>query len=339
MKPILLNSQTVLGAISLERNGEFLKPWRIYYGDKDFITPDILNGLAEVPAGVRVTFETNSSAIKVEFSTSQDEREFDVVIDHELVKTVIVKPGDTIFTIDSLSSNNKKVEIYLSQKKPVFLKNVFIEENADWNIHKSTGKKWISYGSSITQCTDAESPSQTWPAITANELDLDLICLGFSGQCQYEPMIARTIRDTPVDFISLCAGINTYGANCYNHRTFQATIIGFLKIIREKQSTVPIVLSSPIYGDFREETPNLVGFTLIQMREQLKEIVHIFRNNGDQQIFYVNGLDILSEEYANLLPDDLHPNAEGYKMMGQNFAEAFRKHGLGKHRDNSSAPI
>ena len=139
-------------------------------------------------------------------------------------------------------------------------------------------------------------------------------------------MIARTIRDTPVDFISLCAGINIYGSNCYNERTFQAIIIGFIKIIREKHTTVPIVLSSPIYGAFREETPNLVGFTLIEMRQQVKGIVEIFKRNGDDHIFYVNGLDVLGEDHVGLLPDELHPNAEGYKLMGHNYANEFKEY-------------
>ena len=34
------------------------------------------------------------------------------------------------------------------------------------------------------------------------------------GECQYEPMTARSIRDTPVDFISLNASINSYNAEC-----------------------------------------------------------------------------------------------------------------------------
>ena len=324
MKPIKLNSKTIAGAISLEKIGDFIKPWRINYKDKDFFTPDVLNGHTEVPAGVRIVFGTNSSKIKIEFAPSKEELAFDVVIDHVLMKTIVVNSGDTSIIIDNLAARNKKVEIYLSQCEQVLLKYVSIEENADWEINNSTRKKLLTYGSSITQCHAAKSPSQTWPAITANELDLDLICLGFSGQCQYEPMVARTIRDTPVDFISLCAGINMYGGECYNHRTFQAVIIGFIKIIREKQPAVPIVLSSPIYGSFREETPNLVGFTLVEMRQQIKEIVDIFNRNGDNEIHYVNGLDILSEEQMNLLPDGLHPDAEGYKLMGENFASAFK---------------
>ncbi|MBO0600632.1 G-D-S-L family lipolytic protein [Sporosarcina sp. E16_3] len=324
MNTIVLNSQTVLGAISLEKSGEYIIPWRIFHEEKDFYTPNLLNGILEVPAGVRITFETNSPTLLVEFKASEAELEFDIVIDKVLVKNVIVSPNETSFKVDGLVASYKLVEIYLSQQQKVALKKVAITKNAHWNTSASLKKKWLAYGSSITQCHAAESPSKTWPAITADELGLDLICLGYSGQCQYDPMIARTIRDTPVDFISLCAGINTYGANCYNERTFQAVIIGFIKIIREKHPTVPIVLNSPIYGAFREETPNLVGFNLIEMRKLIKEIVEIFNENGDNHIFYVCGLEILSEEHIGLLPDHLHPNAEGYEMMGQNFAKEFK---------------
>ena len=326
MKTILLNSETVLGAISLEQNEGFTTPWRIFHEEKDFYTPDLLGGVVEIPAGVRITFQTNSSKLTVEFKAPEYDLAFDLLIDKEYVKTIIVDSKETSFTVDNLSEENKLIEIYLSQQQKVSLKNVYIADNADWHTDLSPRKKWIAYGSSITQCREADSPSKTWPAITASKLDLALTCLGFSGQCQYEPMIARTIRDTPVDFISLCAGINTYGANCYNDRTFQAAVIGFIKIIREKHKVVPIVLSSPIYSSSREETPNLVGSTLIEMRKQVEEIVEIFRKNGDQQLFYVNGLEILGEEHAHLLPDDLHPNTEGYHIMGHRFANEFQNY-------------
>lgn len=326
MQTILLDSETVLGAISLEKHGEFITPWRIFHKEKDFYMPNLLEGVAEIPAGVRITFKTNSTKLTVEFAAPEYELVFDLVIDKKFVTTVTIDVGDTSFTVENLSTKNKLIEVYLSQQQKVSLRNVYITEDADWNVNSSLQKKWLAYGSSITQCREADSPSKTWPAITANNLDLALTCLGFSGQCQYEPMIARTIRDTSVDFISLCAGINTYGANCYNERTFQAAIIGFITIIREKHQTVPIVLSSPIYCPFAEANPNLVGYTLIEMRKHIQEIVEVFRKNGDNLLFYVNGLDILGEEQAHLLPDDLHPNAEGYKMMGYNFANEFQKY-------------
>ncbi|MEH7275031.1 SGNH/GDSL hydrolase family protein [Neobacillus vireti] len=325
MKKIDLDDRIIHGAISIENNGEYVKPWRIKYEEKDFYTPNQLNGQAEVPAGIRISIVSNTRNIKLEIAPSPLELEFDILIDNELFRTFVLGPNETCLEVAGLPNEGKRLDIYLSQRNKVELKALWIDEEASsFQPFNDTRKKWITYGSSITQCYLAESPSQTWPAITAKELDLNLICLGYSGECQYEPMTARMIRDTPVDFIHLNASINSYNAETYNHRTFQAVVIGFIKIIREKHKHVPIVLSSSIYGAHRETTENLVGFTLVQMRNEVEEVVEIFRRNGDTQIFYINGLDILGAEHGHLLPDNLHPNAKGYKMMGQNFANAFK---------------
>ena len=137
MKPIVLNSETILGAISLEKSEGFISPWRIFHEEKDFYTPNQLNGIAEIPAGVRITFETNSPTIKVEFAASEAEIEFDLVIDRELVKTIIVSPKDTSFTVDGLLASNKVVEIYLSQQQKVAVRNVYIAKDANWNAYPS----------------------------------------------------------------------------------------------------------------------------------------------------------------------------------------------------------
>ncbi|GHH97841.1 SGNH/GDSL hydrolase family protein [Neobacillus kokaensis] len=324
MNPITLNEQTILGAFSLEKIGEYIKPWRINYREKDFYTPNILNGQAEVPAGVRISLVSNTSKIKLEIAPNPFGLEFDILIDNELYRAFVVDANTTCLEAADLPNHSKRLDIYLSQRYKVELKALWIDEDAEWSPINDTRKKWITYGSSITQCYAAESPSQTWPAITAKELDLNLICLGYSGECQYEPMIARMIRDSDVDFIHLNASINSYNAATYNHRTFQAVLIGFIRIIRDEKKNIPIVLSSSIYGAHRETTENLVGFTLVQMRDEVEEVVKIFRKNGDDYIFYVNGLDILGAEHSHLLPDHLHPNAEGYKMMGQNFADALK---------------
>ena len=36
-------------------------------------------------------------------------------------------------------------------------------------------------------------------------------------------------------------------------------------------------------------------------------------------IRYLDGLSLFGEADAHLLPDDLHPNTEGYRLMGQRF--------------------
>ena len=106
---------------------------------------------------------------------------------------------------------------------------------------------------------------------------MDLTCLGYGGNCHLEPMIARMIRELPADFLSMKVGINIYGSDSLNVRTFQSAIIGFVKIVREKHPDTPFVVISPIFSPPRETTPNAVGFTLEDMRQEVAEAVQVLR--------------------------------------------------------------
>ncbi len=132
--------------------------------------------------------------------------------------------------------------------------------------------------------------------------------------------MARMIRELPADFLSMKVGINIYGSGSLNARTFMPAIIGFVHIVREKHPDTPFAVISPIFSPPRESTPNEVGFTLSAMREEVAEAVQVMKDCGDRNIHYVDGLDLFGPELAGLLPDELHPNAEGYKILGQNFA-------------------
>ncbi|MBM2827335.1 MAG: family lipase [Dehalococcoidia bacterium] len=129
------------------------------------------------------------------------------------------------------------------------------------------------------------------------------------------------MRDLPADFISMCVGINIYGQGSLGPRTFGPAIIGFVQILRERHPDTPLAVMSPIYSPPRETTPNVVGFTLRAMREEVAEAVAALQACGDHNIHYVDGLEVFGPELGHLLPDELHPNAEGYKIMGNNFLE------------------
>ena len=81
------------------------------------------------------------------------------------------------------------------------------------------------------------------------------------------------------------------------------------------------MIISPIFSPPRENTRNAVGFTLDEMRQEVSEAVQAMKDQGDSNLHYVNGLELFGPDLAHLLPDDLHPNAEGYKIMGQNFVQ------------------
>ena len=93
--------------------------------------------------------------------------------------------------------------------------------------------------------------------------------------------------------------------------------------MREKHIDAPIIVMSPIYSPGREETLNEVGMTLQVMRSEIADSVDILKGLGDVNIHYVDGLDIFDNQYENLLPDNLHPNNEGYSIMANNVSDSL----------------
>ena len=134
-------------------------------------------------------------------------------------------------------------------------------------------------------------------------------------------MIARMIRDLPADAISLCLGINIQAAGTFNPRSFREQAIGTVKTIRDGHPEIPIVVISPIISPSRETTPGPGELTLEDTRALLSEAVELMQQHGDQNLHYLSGLKLFNENDLDLLPDGLHPSAEGYKLMGTRAVE------------------
>lgn len=153
----------------------------------------------------------------------------------------------------------------------------------------------------------------------SRQAGLNLTCLGYGGQCHLDIGVARMIRSLPASYISICSGINIYGAASLGLRAFRTTLAGFVQIVREGHPVTPIALISPIWGAHRETEVNQVGFTLASMRHEVHAVVDIMRSRGDRHIHYVDGQTLFGAGSAHLLPDDLHPNGEGYRVLASNF--------------------
>ena len=308
------------GAISVQHTADWSMPWRLPHTQRDLFPTVDLIGRATMPAGVRLTFMSNTRTISGELVAKAEIGTLDLCCDGQFVGSVALE-GQDRFHFDQLPAGEKVIELWLPQFGEFQLRTLQIDDGASLAAHLDTRPRWITYGSSITQCRTAASPSQTWPAIVARNRNFNLTCLGFGGQCLLEPMLARLIRDLPADYLSMCVGINIYGAGSLSPRTFRAAIIGFVQIVREKHPDTPYAVMSPIYSPPRESALNTVGFTLQAMREEVAAAVDALRAAGDQQLHYVDGLTIFGADYAHLLPDELHPDAEGYRIMGENFTQ------------------
>lgn len=305
------------GVVSVEKTGETLMPWRTPH-DEHVLFPEPLLERSAMPAGVRISFRSNTTYISGNIVEQRDSGMLDLCCNGEFIASYDLR-GKNSFVFENLSDKDKRIELWLPQFGRFQLRHLEIEKGASIAPYIDKRPKWITYGSSITQCRSAASPVQTWPGIVARSKRFNLTCLGYGGQCHLDAMVARMIRDLPANYISMCLGINIQGASSLGQRAFRPAIIGAVQIIREKHTDIPIVLMSPIYCPNREENPNAVGFNLQKMREEVEAAANALQSYGDENIHYVSGLDVFGADFVDLLPDNLHPDAEGYRVMGNNF--------------------
>ena len=121
----------------------------------------------------------------------------DLYADGALVSTVEFATGQTECRFSGLPAGGSVVEIWPFQGPPIRLTGIELPSGADLQRAEDDRPRWITYGSSISHCRTAASPSFTWPGIVACARGLDLTSFGFGGQCHADPMIARLMRDRP----------------------------------------------------------------------------------------------------------------------------------------------
>ncbi len=144
-------------------------------------------------------------------------------------------PVSTIRFAD-LPARSKTVEIWLPHNETTEL--VALRTDAPLELAVGTKRDvWLHHGSSISQGSGAESPSRTWPALAASLGGVDLINLGFSGSALLDQYVARAMRDTPADLISIKMGINLVNSDVMRLRAFTSAMHGFLDTVRDGHSS------------------------------------------------------------------------------------------------------
>lgn len=314
------------GCISIRQNSNWVQPVRIYDDKKDlypylseFQASQWKAIVSEQCSGVRLCFSTDSENIFIELAEVFEGMQMDLYVNDQYKESVGLSENETVVKFTSLEGGYNKITIWLDQRFSFKLKSIWIDKGARINKTSNFRKIWVHYGSSISHSREAGSPSTTWTSLVSRKLQFNLTNLGYAANCALEPMVGKMIRDIPADYITMKLGINVHAGHL-SRRTFLPNAIGLVSLIREKHPKAPIVIISPIYSPPREDIRKWeFGLTLKDMRNILEEVVERFRQQGDVNIYYVDGLKIFGQKEAEYLPDQLHPNAEGQFALADNF--------------------
>lgn len=319
------------GALGWEEHDGGLRAWRLLpeLVGRAF-SPELLSKAREA-AGVRLDVVTDADLLHIEGDLVNEglaATRADVLVDDQLHQRIDLKPGPVSLSVP-LPPGEHRVAAWLPQVGELSLRSVQVTGSAQ--PAPAAPVRWTTYGSSITQCSAAAGPSETWPAVVARTHDWDLTCLGFGGQCHLDPVAARTIAAVPADIVSLCLGINVQGGFSMSQRTFGPQVAGLIDQVRAAHPEAPIAVMTPIVSPPRESTPNPAGVTLEWMREAIAEVV---AGTDDDLLLLVDGPSIIGHEDVHLLPDELHPDAVGYRLMGERLAAV-----LGPLRERSASRV
>jgi GDSL-like Lipase/Acylhydrolase family len=122
-----------------------------------------------------------------------------------------------------------------------------------------------------------------------------------AGTCHLQPMFARLMRDLPAALLSLHTGTNIYYYGSLSRDTLQSALIGFVQIMREKHPVTPLLVISPTFGPRYERNPGPTKLTHRLIRQELKSACEWLIDRGDRNLHYINGLDLLGPDDADLL--------------------------------------
>jgi lysophospholipase L1-like esterase len=321
--------------------------------------------VSAMPSGVRIEMVTDAATIDLGVELSRvvlpgapaDPTVFDLVVDDRLREPVLVDRA-TLFVLDVATGGidiqpaepaivrfelgeataPRRVEIWLPAKAMVRLLDVRVPQGSTLRPAPTFGPSWVHHGSSISQCTEADRPTNTWPAIVARTAGLSLTNLGLAGQCHLDRFMVETIRDIPAAAITLELGINVLNGDTLRERTFVPALHAFLDTIRDGQPDTPITVITPIICPVAENHPgptflqsdgllhtvdrpaNLAvgALTLTRIRELLNQHVAA-RSKQDPNLHILNGPDLFGPKDLDALPDGLHPNTVGYRRMAERF--------------------
>lgn len=285
--------------------------------------PPYTDGLANraaMAAGVRAAWRTAGGTLTVAGVGAQDCAPYDVLVNGELTHRL---PGvgaqRHVVELAGLASHSL-VELWLPHFGNFTLQEAMFDGGSVTTV-VGEGPRWVTYGSSITHCQQADGPTQTWPALVAASNGWQLTNLGLAGECQLDSVAADTIAQTPADIISLCVGINSYNAAVFSERSYGPALQGFIKTVRAAHPDVPLVVITPVLSLPREEKVNEVGWTLADYRRATAQTIVAMRAQGDSKLHVIDGAAVLTEQEAlQRMPDTLHPDTAGYALMADRLA-------------------
>lgn len=292
-----------------------------------------LQMLSKNTAGVYVEFQTNSSFIDLKWElenykvlpnmTPLAVNGFDLYGFKDslwqYVDSGVAKGAkNEVRVIKNMDTSMTHFRLYFPLYGVVKTLDIGVDKNANMKPTKVTDKpRVVIYGSSITQGASASRPGMAYPSILGRWLEAEIFNLGFSGSGKMEPEMAAILRNITADVIVLDCVPNP-SPNQISERT-----IPFVKILRETQPEVPILMVESIFreaGNWNQELGERVRDQNSAFHASYQELL----KKGYTQLYYIPSDQLIGNDHE-ATTDGVHFSDLGHYRMATTLKEQLSK--------------
>lgn len=282
------------------------QPLRPVYSDTGFRRVRM-----ECTTGVRVRFRSDARCVSLAWRLGASARPWCrgvlVLDDATQLPVGPAQPCErweqTVQLIDDGDCATRTIDLWLPHLAACDVEYLAVNEGASVAPALRPALRWLAYGDSVTQGMEATLPTRTWVARCALALDADALNMGVGGAV-LEPGLAVD-PGFDADLITIAFGVNDFAKNVPPRHLFDNGR-RLLDVLRSR-SRSPVVIFTPL--PWRDRERNDAGHHQEAYRDALRSLAS-FRDG----VSIADGSDLVSPD-ARYLPDAVHPNDEGFKVM------------------------
>lgn len=285
------------------------------------------------PAGVKLSFITNSKTIKMTADLSFSSRRFfafDIFENGNLLTSITsFKESELPFEYSilnyelgrfeesaTLSDGEKEVTIHLPWSAKMENFNLFIDDGASIIPAEKPTKKIMLYGDSITQGFDALYPHRRYAAKLAELLGAEEFNKAIGGEV-FNPLLATHKADFTPDYITVAYGINDWLDD--REASFKTDAREFYLRLSNNYPDSKIFAITPIWTSECNAERKVGSFSFVA--EHIADITKDLPN-----VTVIKGGDLVPH-YTDLFADlFLHPRDAGFDFYAMNLYNEIKKH-------------
>jgi len=177
----------------------------------------------------------------------------------------------------------------------------------------SASRPIFFYGTSITQGGCSSTAGADFVSTIGRMLHAEVINFGFSGNGKGEPEMARLIREIDAEMFVLDFAANADVA------TLGTVLPAFIALLREAWPNTPcILMGCPATNQCLWDP--MVHARLDLSRDIFMQSYLDRKKSGDRNVYFIDGAALLPPGISGAYVDGIHPTSHGFALIAKNLA-------------------